>query len=114
MSAKVMYMRYELLKEWRKYICLLKKAVERILPNARIYVFGGAAEERLTALSDIDVLIVYEDTPSTAGERAKIIARIKTLAEELGVPFAYPFEIHLIRPEEFKDYNKYVKKIIEI
>ncbi len=45
-------------------------------------------------------------------ERARIISRIMRVAEELGVPWDYPFEIHLVTPIEarrFLSYSRFVE-----
>jgi len=48
----------ELLR-WRKYLEILVEAVKEVLgEDAEVYIFGSAAENRLTVDSDIDVAIV--------------------------------------------------------
>jgi len=44
----------------RKYAEIIAKASKDIDPNSKVYVFGGVAENRVTVLSDIDILIVTE------------------------------------------------------
>ena len=61
---------------------------------------GSAVEGRLTASSDIDVVIVYEDLSRRFGERFEVVERIWREMERLGVPWWYPFEIHLVTPGE--------------
>ncbi len=65
--SKYMVERLRMLLKWREYVVLLKKAVDMVLPGSRVYVVG-AAEDRLTAISDIDVVIVYSDLPNTVRE----------------------------------------------
>jgi len=92
----------ELLK-WRHYLKYLIEASEKVLgENAEIYVFGSAIEGKLTADSDVDVAIVLPQVPSSGAERAKVIDRIFRYMEERGVPWWYPFEIHLVTREEME------------
>jgi hypothetical protein len=48
-------------------------AIKTVYPDAEVYVFGGAAEGRLTVLSDVDVAVVFDRIP---GKRAGVLARI--------------------------------------
>jgi len=92
----------ELLK-WRSYLPVLVEAVKQVLGNnVEIYVFGSAVEGRLTVDSDIDIAIVVDDVPRSGVERAKILDRIWRIMESRGVPWWYPFEIHLMTREELK------------
>ena len=52
----------QVLMEWRKHVRLACKAVKNVIPNAETYVTGGAAENRLTVRSDIDILVVLPCT----------------------------------------------------
>ncbi|MEM2189546.1 MAG: nucleotidyltransferase domain-containing protein [Nitrososphaerota archaeon] len=38
----------------------LLKAVRSVLPNAEVYVFGSALRNRLTANSDVDILVISD------------------------------------------------------
>jgi len=92
----------ELLR-WRSYLPVLVEAVKHVLGNnVEIYVFGSAVEGRLTVDSDIDIAIVVDDVPRSGVERAKILDRIWRIMESRGVPWWYPFEIHLMTREELK------------
>jgi len=50
--------RYEMIRNWRELVSRLKDVVKRILPDAKVYVFGSVVEGRYTAASDIDVLVI--------------------------------------------------------
>jgi len=48
------------LVRWKMYLGVIVEAVARAAPGARAYLTGGAAEGRLTALSDVDVVVVLQ------------------------------------------------------
>lgn len=100
----------EMLREilgWRKYLPVLVEAVKEVLGDeAEVYVAGSAAEGRLTANSDIDVLVVVDKVPGKGIERARILDRMWMLMESRGVPWWYPFEIHLITEVELERFKK--------
>jgi len=104
----------EYLRNWKHYVNLLAKSIKELLPNTQAYVIGGAAEDRLTILSDIDVLIVI-DKPLTDSQRRKLKTDILWNAiEKYGLPWDYPVEIHIATKEELKTYLRHTKKIIPI
>jgi len=90
---------------WRNYVKIVCEAVKGIIPDAEVYVTGGAVEDRLTVLSDIDVLIVLPYTP-TFEEAVELRAKILEKAEELRLPMYAPIELHIIGKEEVKKYTK--------
>ena len=73
---------------------------------------GGAAEDRLTVLSDIDVIVVIDDPSYKSLEN---IIAIKRRAEELGLPVDIPLDVKL-STEEFKGLigKGVYKKVIEL
>jgi predicted nucleotidyltransferase len=92
----------ELLR-WRSYLPILVEAVKSVLgEDVEVYVFGSAVEGRLTIDSDIDVAVVVEELPGSASRRVGILNRIWRITEDNGVPWWYPFEIHLMTREELK------------
>ena len=105
--------RIRYLRNWRQYVEALTKSIEELLPDTEVYVIGGAAEDRLTILSDIDVLIVV-DEPLTIQQRRKIKADIIWNAEKHGFPWDYPVEIHIISRNELPQYLKHVKKLVPV
>jgi len=63
MSSWVRY-HFEHLRRWREYAESVCRAARDILGrDVEVYVIGGVAEERTTALSDIDILIVAGKLP---------------------------------------------------
>ena len=48
------------LKNYRKIAEKIKEMARRRCGSARVIVFGSVVEERITALSDIDVLIICD------------------------------------------------------
>ena len=89
--------RLKLLKKWRTMALKAAAAIKRLYPQAEIYLFGGAAEERLTVLSDIDLAVVLDAEP---GSRGEILARIWEELEKEGIPQYYPLEIHVLTRDE--------------
>ncbi len=71
----------------------MKSAAKHILGEVRVYLFGSIAEGRDTPSSDIDVMVVSSRIPETAGERARVVAR---MLEDIGLEA--PLEIHTLRP----------------
>ena len=95
---------------WKKHVKTISEAVRAVVPEARVYVAGGAAEDRLTIESDIDVLVVlpYElDFEEAAELRTKILEE----AERLKMPPHAPVELHIISGEELKEYARRGKVI---
>ena len=90
----------ELLK-WREYLGVLVEAVRAVSgEGAEVYVFGSAVEGRLTVDSDVDVAVVLRELPKTSREKSRLLSRLWRAMEEGGVPWWYPFEIHLLTKEE--------------
>lgn len=110
--AKHALERYSLLKRWRELAVLVAKACQEVLGKSEVYVIGGAAEGRLTVLSDIDIVAVVEDP---ALKSMDAIIAVKRRAEELGVPQEAPIDLKILTPREFQElatrgiYKKAVK-----
>ncbi|KSW12635.1 hypothetical protein CF15_01045 [Pyrodictium occultum] len=94
-----------LLAGWRSYIEAVRRAVEKTVPGARLYLAGGAAEGRLTVASDIDVLVVLPRRPSYT-EAVELRARILEEAERQGLPLYAPVELHIIGSEDLEGYRR--------
>jgi predicted nucleotidyltransferase len=98
---KIQTYRLKELLKWREYLNILVEAVKKVFDEkAEVYVFGSAVEDRLTVESDIDVAIVIEKVPEKSVERIKLLNEIWSYMEERGVPWWYPFEIHLVTRRE--------------
>ena len=107
--------RLQLLSEWRQAVNKLVEILRRLYPSAQVYLFGGAAENRLTVLSDIDIVVVSKNAP--CDERKKLYLRldIRDRAVTLyGLPWDYPVDIHLYSEEEFEKAKKHYRRMIEI
>jgi len=113
----VLWVRYHInyLRMWRKAAKAIANAVKDLGLNATVYVVGGAAENRLTVLSDVDVAIVLceELYPEKVKEIRRQVMRIAIDKYEL--PWDYPVDIHVMSCEEFRkmfiDKNKSVVKV---
>ena len=91
--------RLKLLSNWRTIATIAASAIKELYLDVEIYVFGGAAENRLTLLSDIDIAIVLEDPPE---DRAEMLAKIWEILEAKGIPQYYPLDIHILSKKEFE------------
>ena len=90
----------KLLLDWPRISAIIARAAREILgPGARIYVFGSVVEGKLTADSDLDIAVVLPEPPP-GPERPKVVAAILKRAEEMGVPWWFPADIHIMGPEE--------------
>ena len=100
--AKYALERYSLLKKWRNFATAIAKACKDLLDKAclEVHVVGGAAENRLTVLSDIDIVIVVSD-PTL--KNIESILAIKRKAEQLGLPTEAPIDIKILTPKEFQE-----------
>ena len=89
--------------KWRSYLPTLVEAVRRVLGNdVEVYVFGSAIEGKLTVDSDIDIAVVVEELPRGGIGRAEMLERVWKIMESGGVPWWYPFEMHLMTREDLK------------
>jgi len=96
------------LKKWREYAKKIAKAARDIVPEAKVYVIGGAAENRLTVLSDIDILIIV---PKKAMKKHLTTNILEKAINTYQLPWDAPVEIHIV--EEGKN-NMYKGKKIPI
>lgn len=82
----------------------VKEVVLRYRSDARVYVFGSVVEERYTAASDIDILIVVD---VDRDEAYKIKAKIY---EEVDAPI----QLHIATPVQLRWYTRFINKLIEV
>ncbi|MET1160368.1 MAG: nucleotidyltransferase domain-containing protein [Thermoprotei archaeon] len=94
----------KIISQWRKYVDIIYKATRRVIPSARICLTGGVVEDRLTVLSDIDVLVVLDHEPSFS-EAVDLRTRIYEEAEKMGLPLYAPVELHIIGPHSIQRYR---------
>ena len=104
---RVILKRAEIVRTWRKYIPQIVKAIKEILPNSEIYVFGSAAEDKLSGGSDIDILIISGNAPKKVSDKVKLILEIEDKAE---LPEYHPFEFHIINFNEKDYYFKHIAR----
>ena len=103
LAVRIQASRLKDLLKWREYLRILVRSARRAFGNnVGVYVFGSAVEGRLTVDSDIDVAIVVEEIPRSGLERARLVDELWRVMESDGVPWWYPFEIHLLTREELK------------
>lgn len=104
----------DLLIDWRKkqekyfknythYTKLIKREAENLLGEVRVYVFGSILKKDEVP-QDIDVLIISSQL-KTSQQKSEIRAKIR---KKIG--FFTPFEIHLISPQEYKDWYQFFIK----
>jgi predicted nucleotidyltransferase len=96
LAFEIQVERLKELLRWREHLRVLVEAVREVLGDVNVYVFSSAVEGKLTVDSDIDVAIVLPEVPGSGLERARLTNRILEVAESRGVPWWYPFEIHLM------------------
>jgi hypothetical protein len=60
------------------------------------------------------VLIVMDKVPKGGLERAKPVDRISRVAEEMGVPWWYPIEVHLATREELEMSRKGGARVLHV
>jgi len=53
---KARYEKFKSLLKWRDQLPELLEAVRNVLPGVKVYVFGSALRNELTANSDVDTL----------------------------------------------------------
>ena len=97
--------RYGLLKRWRELAGIIAEACRKVLGDGcrAVYVVGGAAEDRLTVLSDIDIAIVVG---SEAPRDVEAVLSIKGRAYELGLPLEAPIDLKILSEEEFEELRR--------
>jgi predicted nucleotidyltransferase len=101
LAMKIQTWRLKELLKWRDYLALLVEAAKEVFGGkAEVYVFGSAVEGKLTVDSDVDVAIVLNEIPKSGLERARLLNKLWRLMESRGVPWWYPFELHLVTKEE--------------
>jgi len=85
---------FEHLRRWREYAEKICSAVRSLGIGGEVYVVGGVAEDRVTVLSDIDVLVVVDGAEE--GDRRRLAVDILEEAiEKFGLPWDAPVELHV-------------------
>jgi len=84
----------------------VKRILGRIDPNVRVYIFGSVVKGCITALSDIDILVVTEDINMKHEMMVKVYREVEA-----------PVELHITTPEKFSSwYMRFISpnEIIEV
>ena len=106
-SLDVSWERAKILRDWRRYVDGIASSAKKILgDDAKVYVFGSAVRGELTAISDIDILIVSKRVPRSFMERVKLKLKIM---DSSSLPDHSPFELHLVNEREAKLYFHHIK-----
>jgi len=80
--------------------------------DADVYVIGGAAEGRLTVLSDVDILICVSESKADPWRLRRLI--LTTAMDKYGLPWDYPIELHVRSKKECSELLRRVKKAIKL
>jgi len=72
-------------------------AVKEAWPDAEVYLVGSVARGEATGASDVDILVVTANPPTTPAERARAKTEIE---ERAGLPDHNPLDIHYAKPHE--------------
>ena len=106
--------RFSHLRRWREYAEKVAKAAHDLEPDAEVYVIGGVAEDRITVLSDIDILIVVK-RKLEGRERRELFKKVLIRAMDVyGLPFDAPVELHVEDEESAKRFFELSKRAIKI
>jgi len=95
------------LKNYRDIARKVKKIVRERCGDARILVFGSVVEGKVTALSDIDILVICD---LDRDERVRLKSEIY---RRLG--YDLPVELHIASEKEFQGwYRRFIGKFEEV
>lgn len=103
--------RYEdtLLNYLRNYLGVgreVKRILSSIDPNVRVYIFGSVVKGYITALSDIDILVVTENIDMKYEMMVRVYREVEA-----------PIELHITTPGKFSSwYMRFISpnEIIEV
>ena len=102
---------FQHLRRWREYAEAVAKAAKDLVPEAKVYVIGGVAEDRTTVLSDIDILIIVPHEKIRKGLYPEILIRAMDL---YGLPWDAPVELHIVNEKEAVEYFKLARRVVSI
>ncbi len=97
----------EYLKRYEEIALTIKSLVRKKFKDASVYLFGSVLKGRVTALSDIDILIVCNIDRSEA-------IKLKTdIIKRIGLDV--PVQIHIATADEFNSwYKRFIDEMREI
>jgi len=95
-------------QNYQRWAKVIKKEARKLLGEVKVFIFGSILrKEELPR--DIDILII---SPKLNTLRKKSKTRAELLKR---TNLSYPFEIHLITPEEYRNwYRNFIKEKVEI
>ena len=77
------------------------------MPGARVYLFGSYARGEATAASDVDVLVVIEESDYARADEVRALLRRRFLG--------YPLEVHVVTREQYERwYARFVDTLVEV
>ncbi|MEM1606032.1 MAG: nucleotidyltransferase domain-containing protein [Fervidicoccaceae archaeon] len=91
--------RAEVFRNLEHYLKVIVKAVKELDEKAEVYLFGSVAEDTYMLLSDIDILIVTDQSPENV------------LVELWEKGIKDTFEVHIIRREILDLYKRRSKLV---
>ncbi|MEM4489307.1 MAG: nucleotidyltransferase domain-containing protein [Desulfurococcaceae archaeon] len=91
--------RAEVFRNLEHYLKVIVKAVKELDEKAEVYLFGSVAEGTYTLSSDIDILVVTDQSPEN------VLVKLW----EKGIKD--PFEVHIIRREMLDLYKRRSKLV---
>ncbi|MEM1706633.1 MAG: nucleotidyltransferase domain-containing protein [Thermosphaera sp.] len=91
--------RAEVFRNLEHYLKVIVKAVKELDEKAEVYLFGSVAEGTYTLSSDVDVLVVTDQSPEN------VLVKLW----EKGIKD--PFEVHIIRREMLDLYKRRSKLV---
>jgi len=98
--------RLEQLKNYRQIAQKVKEIVQKRLGNVEVYVFGSVIENKATASSDIDLLIITENIEKEEAQKLKA-----AIIESIDAPI----ELHITSKSSFENwYKKFITKMEKI
>ncbi|MCS7151641.1 MAG: nucleotidyltransferase domain-containing protein [Endomicrobia bacterium] len=105
-SKKVLEEKKKYFENIEFYANKIKQIAVELLGTARVLVFGSVVKKNYTPLSDIDILIISENLSTNWQENRHIRTEIKKRIGSFS-----PFQLHLVRPEEFECwYKRFIKE----
>ena len=103
----------ELLR-WMYWAHVIRQAALELLGPVDVYVFGSVVEGKHTVDSDLDIAIVMPEAPKSAGEEMRIVCEVLDRAEEKGLPWWFPADMHIMDEEELEVLKRGGAKFLRI
>ena len=104
--------RLEYLRAWRDAVRAIVESVRELGIDAEVYVVGGAAEGRLTVLSDVDVLVCLRGRGLDVRRVKKAI--LFNAMDRHGLPWDYPIDLHVLDEAGCVEFLRMCRKPIRV